>query len=143
MTETIMIHSFKAKLCRYIQDNHLNPTSFSKEAQIPSSITHNILNSETPNPTIDTAIKIAKAMNCTLDELFRGHTKPDKILDMMLTKSICDYICEMDEMHGVSFNDFFEILLEIYNYCQDSELKIVDQTYAKWYIRKIYKNGVL
>ncbi len=140
----IMTNIFKERICTYIKENELNPTSFSKAANIASSVTHNIINSKNPNPTIETAIKIANSMNCSLDELCGTRKVPPiKELDLLLTKSICEYICCIKEIQGISFDDFCEVTLQIYNYCQENKLKTVDPTYAKWYIKKVYKNGVL
>lgn len=136
--------TFREKICKYIEDNGLNPTSFSKTANIPSSVTHNIINSKNPNPTIDTAIKIANSMNCTLDELCRNKTQPpDEASDLALLNSICAYMCALKEIKGIHFNGFCEVLLQIYNYCKDNGLKKVDTTYANWYIKKVYKNDIL
>ena len=135
--------AFKERIRKYIEENNLNPTSFSKVANIPSSITHNIINSPNPNPTIDTAIKIANSLNCSLDELFEDKKTTDEPLDLLLIKSICIFICELKELKGITFDEFYDVLSQIYNYCKENKLKKVDQTYAQWYVKKVYSNGVL
>lgn len=136
--------AFKEKIRRYIEENHLNPTSFSKMANIPSSIIHNIINSHSPNPTIDTAIKVAASLNCSLDELFEDKKKSNnEALDLFLIKSICNFICELEELKGITFDAFYDVLSQIYTYCKENKLKKVDQTYAQWYVKKVYNHGIL
>jgi DNA-binding XRE family transcriptional regulator len=83
--------SLKNKLNEYIKEHSLNPTSFSRKADISPGIITNIMATENANPTIDTALKIAKIMNCSLDELFdKNYLAGSKIIIPELLQSICD-----------------------------------------------------
>jgi transcriptional regulator with XRE-family HTH domain len=58
--------ALKQKLSKYIVDHKLNPNSFGRKADISPGIITNIMSSDSTNPTIETALKIAKIMNCSL-----------------------------------------------------------------------------
>ena len=64
------MNSLKTKLMKYMDENKISSSSLSRKAGISSGIIHNIIKSDNSNPTIDSVLKIAKIMNCSLDELF-------------------------------------------------------------------------
>lgn len=133
--------ALKEKLSKYISDHGLNPTSFSRKADISPGIITNIMSSDNTNPTIETALKIAKLMNCSLDELFdRDFLSGNLRIDKELLKSICICLCSMDVMEGKTLDDFCNITKYIYSYCQENALTEADKNFVKWYITKIYQN---
>jgi DNA-binding XRE family transcriptional regulator len=133
--------ALKEKLSKYIKEHALNPTSFSRKADISPGIITNIMASDNANPTIDTALKIAKLMNCSLDELFdRDYLLGSNIISLALLKSICNCLCNLSEVQGKTINDFCNIIKYVYDYCQENKLEQADQNFIKWYITKIYNN---
>lgn len=133
------MNPLKHKISEYINNEDLNPTSFSRKADISPGIVSNIMSSENANPTIDTALKIAKIMNCSLDELFnRDHIPENMTLDQSLMHSVCDFLSNLEEMNDKTLGDFCNIIKYIYGYCKENSLKEVDKNFTKWYINKIY-----
>lgn len=134
------MQNLKIKISTYLKDNNLTPTAFCRKANISAGIISNIISSENPNPTIDTALKIADLMNCSLDELFDRDfllTEPLEI-NTDLLKSVCDCVCNLEEMKEKKFNDFYKITQHVYKYCFDNDLKKADKTFTKWYVTKMY-----
>jgi transcriptional regulator with XRE-family HTH domain len=136
------MNAIKQKIIKYMKDNNLSSASLSKQAGISSGIVHNIIKSEKPNPTIDSVLKIAKIMDCSLDELLETNSldfNPEtQNIVLPLLKSVCGYLCESKYMENKNFNDFCKISNYIYNYCLENDLKEVDNNFAKWYVSKIY-----
>lgn len=136
------MNALKQKLTKYIEDHGLNPTSFSRKANISPGIITHIMSSDSTNPTIETALKIANIMNCSLDELFdREYLSGEFIINQKLLNSICNYLCNSDTMNGKTLNDFFNITKYIYDYCQENNLEKADKNFINWYINKIYYNN--
>lgn len=135
--------NFKVKIKKFIEDNKLTKYSFSKKADIPQSVTENILNSKSPNPTIETAIKLAKTLGCSLDELFLQSNYENIKINTKLAKSVLSQICDSEDLESIQFWDFWEIFYNIYTYSIENNLKHVDKKYAAWYIKKVYGNTIL
>ena len=136
------MNSLKTKLMKYMDENKISSSSLSRKAGISSGIIHNIIKSDNPNPTIDSVLKIAKIMNCSLDELFEQNNfdleySPTKI-DPALLRSVCDCLCQLKELKNKNFNDFCKITYQVYKYCLENDLKQADSNFAKWYINKGY-----
>jgi len=139
------MNNLKEKLIRYLAENKISSTSLSRKAGISSGIVHNILKSENPNPTIDSVLKIAKIMNCSIDVLLEQNNfdvdpSPKKI-EFALLRSVCDCLCELKEMENKNFNDFCKISHQVYKYCLENNLKQADNNFAKWYVSKMYNQG--
>lgn len=133
------MNTLKQKLCKYIEEHGLNPTSFSRKASISPGIITHIISSDSTNPTIDTALKIAKLMNCSLDELFdREYLSGNIIINQKLLNSISDHLCTIKIMQGKTLDDFFNIIRYIYDYCSENKLEEADKNFINWYISKIY-----
>jgi DNA-binding XRE family transcriptional regulator len=133
--------ALKQKISKYITDNGLNPTSFGRKADISPGIITHIMSSDSTNPTIETALKIAKLMNCSLDELFdREFLSGNSKINKELLQSICSFLCNLDEMEGKTLDDFCNITKYIYSYCEENSLTEVDKNFVKWYVSKIYNN---
>lgn len=131
--------ALKIKLCQYIEDHDLNPTSFSRKANISPGIITNIVSSDSTNPTIETALKIANLMNCSLDELFsRKGVAGNVIINQDLLHSITAHLCKVESMQGKTLDDFCNIMKYIYDYCEDNKLDTADENFINWYITKIY-----
>ena len=133
--------ALKQKLSKYISDHKLKPTSFSRKADISPGIITNIMSSDNTNPTIETALKIAKLMDCSLDELFdRDVLSGNMKINKELLKSICICVCNVETIEEKTLDDFCNITKYIYSYCQENSLQEVDKNFVKWYITKIYRN---
>lgn len=136
------MNSLKKKLIQYMDENKINSSSFSRKAGISSGIIHNIIKSDNPNPTIDSVLKIAKIMNCSLDDLLeRSNFDIDQStnkIEPSLLRSVCNCLCDMKELKDKTFEDFCRITYQVYKYCLENGLKQADQNFAKWYISKGY-----
>ena len=136
------MQNLKIKISTYLKEHNITPTAFCRKANISVGIISNIISSENPNPTIDTALKIADLMHCSLDELFDRDSLSNEPLSINtdLLKSVCDCVCSLEEMKEKKFNDFCKITHHVYKYCFENKLKKADKTFIRWYVTKIYNN---
>lgn len=130
--------ALKNKIKLFIKNNDLNPSSFCKNSNLSPAAIHNILNADTPNPTIETVLEISKIMNCSIDDLFDQNfpTQEKMVVDNPeLLKSVCISICADKEIEGKSFGEFATTVKNVYKYCKENDLKSADKNFVKWYIR--------
>ena len=69
---------FKKKIKAYLENTNTAKSKLEREANLTNSTIRNILNGKKKNPTIDTVIKIADVLDCSLDDLFDGKVKSKK-----------------------------------------------------------------
>ena len=62
--------NLKRKIIEYIQEYDIATSAFEKKAGVGNAVVNRILDDTVKNPGIETILKIADVLNCSLDELF-------------------------------------------------------------------------
>jgi len=85
--------SFKERLLFYMRKRHLNPTSLSRKAMLNMTAVRDILAHEkTPNPRIDTFIKLCHALGIS-----PHHLSPD--FEKFYSSPLLELLNEMDDLN--------------------------------------------
>ena len=140
--------NLKTILNKKLNDQGFTQSSISKKTGLSKSLIHKTL-TITDNPGIYTISKIAKALNCSIDELLGNEqTKPHsynyKIDNIILLKTVTEYINQKLLTKKIEFNIdiFFQCIFEIYKYSVErNENNKIDVNFAEWYIE--YKLNTL
>lgn len=139
--------NLKKKVIEYLDKFDLATSVFEKKIGIGSAVVSRILDDTVQNPSITTILKIADALDCSLDELFERKThihqklsneKNDIYYNNELFRSICLYVYYFVELHHLQHISFQKIELnirKIYKICLDNKLNAVDIKEADWILR--------
>jgi DNA-binding Xre family transcriptional regulator len=118
------------------------------QAGLHSNAIHNILSDRSKNPTIDTVVKIANILECSIDEMLeregfinKANTaiKTDTTFDPCLFQSVCNYAIQFIETKNLGtlvLSNVIYCIEEIYKYCFNTKSKIFDQNFAKWFLEE-------
>ena len=142
-----MHKNLKEKITEYLEDYDTSIQAFERKAKLSRNSVYSILTDKSKNPNIDTVLKIADALDCSLDELlerknFLKKTANDKLLKIQLNvplfksiyKYLCDYI-EQEQLTGLNLGQIIDSIEEIYKYCLTQETESVDKHFAAWYLK--------
>ena len=130
--------TLKKKISTFMKQNDLNTASFCRKSVVNPAAIHNILKSENPNPTIETVIEISKIMGCSLDDLFEFDlcgASNTKVSNPDLMKSVCNCICETEEIKNLPMSEYYQAIKHVYEYCLENKLVSADKSFAGWYLR--------
>lgn len=139
----------KQKIQEYIDAQRYSIRELERQTGLGSNTIHNILSDRSKSPTIETVIKIADALNCSLDELldrkkFTNHkqkrlSNSTFALDIKLFQDICIFINEFIETNATSdlkLTDAVFYIEEIYKYCFSNTSKQFNEEFAKWFLKR-------
>ena len=121
----------KKKILEHANKHRHSIRDLEHQAGLQSNAIRNILSDRSKNPTIDTVLKIANILECSVDELLGREGfiqmpntagKFDTNFDLSLFQSIC--------------NDVIYCVEEIYKYCLNTKSKIFDQNFAQWFLEQ-------
>lgn len=134
----------KFRLQDYIDKNKINLTKFEQDAGLKRNILYNILSEKSKNPSLENILKIADALDCSIDELFgrekyfkkyiknhRSEIKYNKKLFESILDTINQFILK-NPINEVSLGDVFYIIEEVYEYSIKSNHGIIDNKFAIW-----------
>lgn len=137
----------KYKLKEHFDNNEINLSSFENKAGLKRNVIYNILYDKSKNPTIENVIKIAEALNCSVDELlgreeyFKNYIKNHrskieynaKLFDE-IQETVNKYI-EDNKIHKTSLGDIIYLIEEIYEYSKNSNNSVLDEKFALWILK--------
>lgn len=140
------MHNLKKKVTEYIREYDISTSQFEKIAGVSNAVVNRILDESVKNPSIETILKIADVLGCSLDELFdRNHYKghltnqtEETHYDNELFRSICLHVVhfiEINRVDSITFNKVETVIEEIYKYCLDKSLVTVDIKFANWFLK--------
>ena len=143
----------KNKLQEHFDNNQINLSSFEQNAGFKRGVISNILFDKSKNPTIETIVKIADALDCSIDELldreeyFRKYIKHhrsemiyNKELFNAIFKTINQYI-EDQQLNKVALGDVFYVAEEIYEYSMTTTDGNLDKKFASWFLKNQFNNA--
>lgn len=136
---------FKQKIKTYLQSHEMPSAEFEKQAGLSNGTINKILEDKIQNPSINTTLKIAKALGCSLDELFNideNINRSEIFYNNELFRSICLYIVYVIEAQQIShlkLEQVIGLINEIYNHCMHHNLNMIDTKYADCAIQNIKK----
>lgn len=141
-----MHDNLKTKITEYLEDQDTSIQAFERKANLSRNAVYSILTDKSKNPNIETVLKIADALNCSLDELYERKHFLKKHADEQLFKitlncplftSVCDFI--IDYLHKNNCQDLnlgqtIDAIQEIYKYCLAQNSLSVDKHFANWFL---------
>ncbi len=141
-----MHDNIKAKIMEYLEDYDSSIQAFERKAKLSRNAVYSILTDRSKNPNIETVLKIAEALNCSLDDLLERKNFAKKNthglfkikLNMSLFMSICNYLndhFEYNQNHDLKLGHIMDSIEEIYKYCVVQEMNSVDKKFATWYVQ--------
>ena len=137
---------FRQKVSSHLAKNNLNISAFEKKIGVTPSIIGKILASENRVPSVETLIKVADYLECSLDDLIdRSPSMSDNIADntdlvnLNLFRQVCYYILyyiESQQINSMTSLQMYNIIDQIYqNALRNQNLDFIDKTYADWYLK--------
>lgn len=138
----------KQKVIEHLKKNKLAISEFERNADLSNSVVHKILDSKAKSPTIETVLKIADALDCSLDELFDRDKYLKKYLlkssdgtefDDNLFRSVCFYVLYFIQVYDLKKLSLEQIVLsveEIYKYCLEKNLNNIDKDFADDFLKQ-------
>lgn len=143
----------KEKIGNFIRVNNLSIRGLEKQAGLARNAILNILHDKSKNPSIEIVLKIAKVLNCSVEELFsfeapalaEPHNKeslPEErvFYDRSLLNSIIDFIIKKDNLilkENFSIDNTLAIVKSIYKYSYLNNRKILDVNFAEWVLKDL------
>lgn len=113
---------------------------------IAPSLLSRILKGKVKNPGIETFIKLADALEVSVDELIgRKRTYLDKSknlnnleLNPALMRNISEYTINYIKQHNleITFDVAINVINDIYEYCHLRNQQKFDQAFTEWYLDK-------
>lgn len=141
----------KYKLQEHFENNDINLSSFENNAGLKRNVIYNILYDKSKNPTIENIVKIADALNCSIDELlgrdefFKNYIKNyrsgieynEKLFDEV-QRTVTKYVKD-NNINKVSLGDIIYLIEEIYEYSKNTNNQILDEKFALWILKNQLK----
>lgn len=143
----------KEKIGNYIRANNLSIRSLEKQAGLARNAILNILHNRSKNPSIEIVMKIAKTLNCSVEELFSFEaptltqsskevsTQEEKIFyDGVLLNSVIEFLnIKTNQLlkENFSIDTTLAIVKSIYKYSYLNNRKVLDVNFAEWVLKDI------
>lgn len=135
----------KNKINNYLQFNSLSIRNLEKQAGLTRDAIFNILHNRSKNPTIDTLVKIAKTINCTIEELINFDPidlpkQQDNDVDTsvsynsLLFANVVSFVDAKLDKDSITLQDFLRIISSIYRYSHQNNNKSLDSSFGDWII---------
>ena len=141
----------KEKLQGHFGNNNVNKSAFESNAELAQGTVYNILNNRSKDLNLDTLIKIANALNCSIDglvgreEYFKSYILKQRSnveYNAKLIYSIIDIINKFigtNKINKPSLGDVLYSMEEIYEYSNNTNDKVLDEKFALWILKKQFK----
>ncbi|CAO5679064.1 MAG: hypothetical protein HEEMFOPI_01218 [Holosporales bacterium] len=134
-----------ANLKKQIELKKVSVLGLERSAGLRPGALQNILHGRSKKPNINTIQSVAKALQCSVEELLDGslnvvclpfdvEEKWNQDLYFSVFIRIINFINESNVQ--LKKNDFLKIADEIYNYSAENDINDVDERFMKWYISK-------
>lgn len=145
-----MTSILKAKVLEYVTNQRRSVRDLERQAGLNYNAIHNILSDRSKSPSIDTVLKIAEAIGCSVDEML-GRTQflninkdyvtheDDIVLDKKLFESVCSYMSnfvDINNLNTLTLSQAIFCIQEIYKYCSNTESKTFDEKFAHWFLQQ-------
>ena len=150
-----MVNGMLAQIKEKMLENGLNAYTLERQAGLKPSAVHNILYGRSKNPSINTLLSLAKALNCTVSDLIgenqnflNGTTGQPATADVSEPLSLELYTRCLAFLTSflakkkiwVDKQQILSIAEEVYRYCLKKGLiNRVDPHFVKWLIEKNFK----
>jgi transcriptional regulator with XRE-family HTH domain len=143
-----MTIALKKKILEHASKHRHSIRDLEHQAGLQSNAIHNILSDRSKNPTIDTVLKIADILGCSIDEMLGrkgfahksdGIGQADTAFDLCLFQSTCNYVMqfiELNNLEKLALSDIIYCIEEIYKYCLNTKSKIFEQNFAQWFLEQ-------
>jgi len=140
--------NLKAKIQDYLDNTGATVASLERKVGLERAAIYNILRGSSKNPSITTVIKIAEALNCSLDELLdRARTKhsatdKDYEYNNVLFQECCDFITNYfskNKNNKVKFAEVQRYVDELYSYIMENNIESIDQRFANWLLKSYFE----
>ena len=140
--------NLKQKIIGHLKKYNLAISEFERNAGLSNSIVHKLLDSKAKSPTIETILKIADALDCSLDELFDRNKYLKKYLLKssngteyadVLFRSVCFHILYFIQVNNLKKLSLEQVVLsveEIYKHCLEAGFNIVDIEFADKFLHQ-------
>jgi transcriptional regulator with XRE-family HTH domain len=142
-----MSENLKIKITEYLENSDSSIQAFERKAKLSRNAVYSILTDKSKNPNIETILKIADVLNCSLDELFERKNLFKRYTDKQLFKTklnihlfklICSYVnnyVEQNKINELSLGHLIETIEEIYKYCLSQKSDNIDEHFAEWFLK--------
>ena len=147
----IFMKQIKFKLKEHFDNNEINLSSFENKAGLKRNAIHNILYDKSKNPTIENVVKIAEALDCSIDELLgrdeyfkkyiknhRSEIEYNAKLFNEILETVNKYI-ESNKISNPSVGDVLHSIEEIYEYSISTTKSALDDKFALWFLKNQFK----
>lgn len=137
------------KLNQYVEEHgHGSLSRLSTKLGISKQALRSLINGETKNPSIDTVVKIAKILNCSIEELIgkssklphlstlhSANTNYDKELFFNVINYIENFISEKfkRDNYNLKLGVIIDVIDAVYDYSYRKNPRILDAQFADWY----------
>lgn len=144
-----MSKALKEKLKQYLEDEDSSVRDFERKAGFQSQAIHNILSDKSKNPKLETILKIADLLDCSLDEIFERNVNRYTTLnltsiDLNLVTNACNTILDFFKTQNLSkvpLGDFVRYIYEICEYSNKNNSGTFDKNFAEWFLKNTIKNS--
>ena len=145
---------FKDILIQKLAEQNITRNSLAEKAGIKQSSFSRIMTGDIKNPGVHTVAKIAKELNCSIDELIGrkvkggakekdSHQVEERLeFDPKLAATTADAVLNLLDQaeQKVKLEDFLSIAREVYQYSLDKNSDMVDEHFAKWFIKNFFSS---
>jgi len=143
-----MTITLKKKILEHASKHRHSIRDLEHQAGLQSNAIHNILSDRSKNPTIDTVLKIADILGCSIDEMLgregfahkpNATKKAGTTFDLCLFQSTCNYVMQFIEVNNLGklvLSDVIYCVEEIYKYCLNTKSRIFEQNFAQWFLEQ-------
>lgn len=133
------MNNLKEKILEFTRNNHTDYSKLERQAGLTKNFISNIIYGKSKNPGIDSIIKLADALNISIDELVGKVAKNDISLDVIIENKkifieIVAYVLNAIKTKEKIFKatEIFKAIMNIYTYCYNKNQ--IDKKFADWYL---------
>lgn len=133
------MNNLKEKILEFTRNNHTDYSKLERQAGLTKNFISNIIYGKSKNPGIDSIIKLADALNISIDELVGKTEKNDISPDVLIENKkifieIVSYVLNAIKRKESIFKstEVFKAIISIYNYCSNKNQ--IDKKFANWYL---------
>ena len=139
-----MENVLKLKILTFVLSNNLSISVFEKKFNFKRNAIQSITSEKIQNPTLDTLVRLADSLECSIDELI-GREKfiyEGEELKIELMTSILDSILKFLKEHKcttLTTAKFYKAFETIYDYCIQNKLTENDKNFTEWCLKNFLK----
>lgn len=138
--------ALKENIIKLASQHHLDIKGLERKAGLSNNFLYHIIQDKSTNPGIISLVKLADALEISLDELvgrkrkyLKQHFEEVTIKNTKLFATILDYTATQLQKNPtimINFNDVCDFIYELFEYCK-KENKL-DTNFADWLINKYF-----